>query len=141
MLKFLQDLKKKREQKRLLLDFLAEIEKNLESYYVMDQIGRLRFFSLESWEKVKGYEDLTFGQEIRNYVQALSEYNRLLKDFKDYEQWYAADIERKNQENGKLLHAKKEASGQKFKGLDQVIKPALISLREKLIAMKISLPK
>lgn len=117
---------------RLHQDFLAEAEKNLESYYVMDQIGRLRFFTLESWEKIKASGE-SFGPQVQAYVEAVGEYNRLLKDFKDFEEWYAADVEHKTQDNGRTLHAKKEAAGQKFKGLDRMIKPAVENLKKQTV--------
>ena len=137
MLNFWQKWNKKRKLKKLLLEFYGEVKKNLEAYYVMDQLERLRSFHLESWQKVKDYANIAFGEEISFYIKIIEEYNRTLESFKSYEQWYASDVNNKTQENARILHLKKQEADQKFKNFDQVIKPAIAVLETRLRAMNV----
>ncbi len=115
---------RQKEQKKLCVAFLDEAKANLEAYYVMFQINRLRFFTLTAWDKVK---DVAWKDPVLNYVRRLTEYNQLLQDYKEYEQWYNQD-DHKNQENGRVLHQKKELAQDRFQGLEEVIKAAVSAI-------------
>lgn len=131
MLKFLQGWQRKTREKRLLLQLCREVDKNLEHYYVLFQINRLRFFSMESWEQVRQL-GLVFDDSIQEYARRLTDYNAALREFKDFESWYTADSSRKTRENGIKLHDKKKNAQQKFSGLEAVIKAARSGLQEHL---------
>ncbi len=47
-LRFFKEYRQKKEFRRDFLSFFFEAQSNLEQYYVMFQLGRLRFFSLEA---------------------------------------------------------------------------------------------
>ncbi len=117
----------RKEQKKALTAFSEEAKANLEAYYVMFQINRLRFFSLTAWDKVK---DRDWHESVQEYIRRLTSYNKILQDYKDYEQWYNED-NNKNQENGRVLHAKKELAQEQFRGLEGVIKSALTVIEGK----------
>ena len=124
MLKFFQEWKNKKTQRKILVEFYQELKKNLESYYVMDQLGRFRFFRLDSWPQAKDYPGIGKDPLILAYSQRLCEYNAVLDDFTKYEQWYS-DLNNKTPANGRILHDKKEEVRNKFQGLEAVIKSAL----------------
>lgn len=125
MLAILKDYIRKQEEKKSYRAFLEEAKANLEAYYVMFQINKLRFFTLTARETVK---DLCWPADISEYIRRLEIYNQALKEFKDFEIWYNEDLDRKNQENGRVLHAKKEAAQEQFNGLEPVIKKAVEAL-------------
>ena len=133
----LQSIIKGRTRRRLLLAFYEEIKDNLESYYVMFQIGKLRFFKLEGWEQAMAFPHGEWDSAVVHYAERLREYLRALKEFKEYEDWYASDINNKSQETGRVLHGKREAAQAKFEGLEPVIKAALSSVEGQLKTMKI----
>ena len=123
-MKFFQEWKNKKTQRKILVEFYQELKKNLESYYVMDQLGRFRFVRLESWPHAKDYPGVGKDPMILAYSQRLCEYNAVLVDFTKYEQWYS-DLNNKTPANGRILHDKKEEVRNKFQGLEAVIKSAL----------------
>jgi hypothetical protein len=139
MLKIFQQWKEKKAQQKLWLEFHEELAKNLESYYVMDQIGRFRFFRMESWQKLKNSNPPPVCQNtaITTYISRLEEYNSLLDDFTKYEQWYASDLNNKTPANGRILHEKREKAREKFQGLEPIIKSALHSFENHLLEVKL----
>ena len=128
---------KKRKLKRLLLEFKEEIKKNLESYYVMFQLGKLKFFQLEVWQKLKNESEAEMSSSILRYAQILGDYNKVLADFKNYEQWFASDINNKTASNAEVLHEKNSKAKEKFQGLEQIIKSALHDFEIQLLRRKI----
>ena len=130
MLKLFKEFNKSRERKKALQEFSGEVDKNLERYYVMFQINRLRFFDLAAWEKVKILEDVRFADPVTQYVQRLQKYNEVLKDFKDYEEWYSSDSANKTRENGSVLNQKNTRAKEEFQGLEDVIKTARDSVNK-----------
>jgi hypothetical protein len=137
MLKMLEEWKKSKERRKLLLSFYEELKKNLESYYVMDQLGRFRFFRMQTWGRIKPEADSFRNSDLETYVRRLEEYNALLDDFTKYEQWYSADINNKTPASAKILHDKREEPRQKFQGLEPVIKAALRNFEQYLLKTKI----
>ena len=65
----------RKEQKKALTAFSEEAKANLEAYYVMFQINRLRFFSLTAWDKVK---DRDWHESVQEYIRRLTSYNKIL---------------------------------------------------------------
>src|SRR3989338_3803243 len=94
---------------------------------------------------LKFFTDFKKKSELRRKLCALyaevdknlEDYNRGMADFKEFEQWYAADLNNKTPENARLLHAKKELVSEKFKGLLAVVKPTQEVFKARLIAQKI----
>lgn len=127
MIPMIKDFFRKKAEKKILTVFSEETKANLEGYYVMFQLNRLRFFPLSAWDSVK---DRTWPEAVCEYVRRLSSYNQVLQDYKNYEQWYNEDLDRKNQDNGRLLHQKKELTQEQFKGLEDVIKTAAAQIEE-----------
>lgn len=137
MFKFLHEYRARQEQRRELLGLLAEVKSNLELYYVMFQLGRLRFFVLDFWATLKENSEASWSQMIPEYIQRLTEYNRILKEYKDFEFWYNEDLNRKNKDNGRVLHQKKELAQAQFQGLEPVIKDAVSVIEQQAILRKI----
>jgi hypothetical protein len=127
---FFKEYQKKKLHKRLAFALWAEVKKNLESYYVMYQIERLRSFQLQSWEEAHKHLDLTQVSAFAEYIRAIQYYQAALTEFKEYETWYSADIAHKSQETGRLLHDKKEEAEKRFQGLEGIIKDAQKGLEE-----------
>ena len=135
MLRLFRNYLQGRELRRDLLAFYAEARQNLELYYVMFQLGRLRFFPMASWEKVKTRH--AWAPQISEYGRRLTFYNQTQKDYKVYEQWYNENLENKNQENGRILHHKRELAQEQFKDLEAVIKSGAAQVEWELVQMKI----
>ncbi len=137
MLKFLSEYRVHQERRREFLGLLAEVKTNLELYYVMFQLGKLRFFVLDFWETIKTNSKSSWNQMIPEYILHLTEYNRILKEYKDFEFWYNQDLDRKNKDNGRVLHQKKELAQAQFQGLEPVIKDAVSVIEQQAILRKI----
>ena len=137
IMKFFQGLRKQQELKKHWLEFYVEVDKNLESYYVMFQLDRLRFFNLEVWERIKNNADVRMTSDVLRYTEILNEYNKTLKSFKDYEEWYSSDLKNKIPENGRILYAKKDEAQEKFQRLENIIKRAQQNVRQQLMDLKI----
>lgn len=137
MLPWWKNFKHEQDIKRTLLNFYHEMEQNLESVYVMQQRGVLEKFRLESWQQLQDRQDIPLPAETIDCVKELEVYNRLMTDYKNFEQWYAAELERKTPDNARTLHHKREAVAQKFQGMLAVVKPAKEILEAHLAARKI----
>ena len=137
MLNIIKEAMRKREGQRLLLEFHDEVCRNWEAYYVMFQLGKLRAFELAVWKKIKSDAHLPIDGRIRTSLEILEDYNIAFDDFKKYEQWYSADIDRKTRENSLVLHEKREAANAKFQPLEAVVKTAREVLEQQLHAQKI----
>ena len=137
MLDFLREWKKQKGTKKLAMELLQEMKDNLEAYYVMSQLSRLRFFNLQQWKIFENSPLLPLSEKILFYAKILADYNASLEQFKKYEEWYTSDINHKTPENARTLHVKREEASQRCKGLDQVIKPAIVDFEQKLYEMKI----
>jgi hypothetical protein len=122
MIDTIKKIMQRQQLKKDLLAFLAETEKNLELFYVIDQRQfTTQGFALQSWEAVKNEEVIKKHEAIAVYIRELAEFNRLFKEHKEYEQWYVSDITNKTPENARKLHGMKHDLDQKLKGLEAVI--------------------
>lgn len=137
MLGFFSQYRADQKYRRDFLGFLAEVKSNLELYYVMFQLGKLRFFVLDCYETTKNNPGALRDQVVLEYIRRLTEYNRLLKEYKDFEVWYNEDLDRKNKDNGRVLHQKKELAQEQFQGLEPVIKDAIRVIEQEGIRRKI----
>ena len=137
MFDFSKEARQQKTVRRALESLHQEIEKNLESFFVMEQLGRLRFFSLDIVDGLLGKKNFEIGDAVRVYARAAVDYHATLKDFEEYEQWYTADLGRKTKENGLILHAKKEAAEAKFPGLEKMIIAAKEHVEKEMLRREI----
>ena len=132
MFKFFQNFKKKRETKRLLLGFYEEIKRNLELYYVMNQLGEFRLFCLDYCRRIKDNPVISSDERILICLEKIEDFNRIMTEFSQYQEWYNLDINNKTRENAQTLHSHKENVFEKLKGIDRVISVAKKALERKL---------
>ena len=106
--------------RKSLFDFKAEMEKNLESFYVMDQRQFITHgFLTAPWPQVK---DIDIIKKHRSPLPCMPGPWKILtphslKAHKEYEAWYTGDVNNKTPENAAKLHALKHEIGlQKLKG-------------------------
>lgn len=137
ILQMIKDLQQKKSRQRIWLDFLDEVRTNWENYHVMDQTGRVKFFQLNAWARLKAVGGCAVDKEVTAALEILQEYNHLAREFKDYEQWYNADINRKTRENGVILHEKREAAQKKFQEVAAVVEAMRSALERQLVQMGI----
>ena len=134
MLDIIQSWNAKNKLKKQLLDFLAEMEKNLEIYYVTDQRQFITGgFTMKTWEQVEGLEMIKKHEAIGQYATALLNFNKSYLEHKEYEQWYTSDSKNKNNENAKKLHALKHDLDLQLKPLEVVIITAGQVLEQELL--------
>lgn len=107
--------------KRNLIAFLDEMEKNLETFYVMDQRQFItQGFSVLAWEQVKQEDAVKKHGPVLVYIRAMEDFNR---SFQKYEE-------------NKTPMLKNELD-KKLKGLDAVIIPAGQALEREMIRLGI----
>lgn len=136
MVDLLKKLLHQQQLKKNLLTFLAEMEKNLEIFYVADQRQFItQPFLVQAWETVQAEPMVRKNEAIGVYAAAINEFNRLLKEQKAYEQWYTGDLKNKTQENGRKLHVLKQDLDRKLKGLEAVIIPAGQALEKEMLQL------
>lgn len=122
------------------MDLYREVERNWESVHVMQQRGVLDKFTLDVWQKIKNRPELKLERPVIDYGIPFTAYNSAMDEFKKFEQWYAADLENKTTENARILHEKKEAASEKFKGLLGAAADAKSILERGLVVEKILTP-
>ncbi|MBF0511468.1 MAG: hypothetical protein HQL13_03970 [Candidatus Omnitrophica bacterium] len=120
--------------KKGLFCLLAEMEENIELYYVMDQ---RRFitggFVTGALKALKESEMIVKHESIRAYAKSLDEFNQAFREFKEFEGWYSQDIERRSQDNARKLNALKEFLDAKLDGMEAVIIHAGQDLEREMI--------
>jgi hypothetical protein len=125
-----------RRSRKLLFDFLGEMERNMESFYVMDQRQFITAgFLTETWAPVKDMDIIKSHESIALYARATEDFNLSLKAYKDFEAWYTGNTEHKTQENSKKLHALKHELDLKLKAYEAVIIPAGQDLEREMLKL------
>ena len=105
-----------------LFDFLAEMEKNLEFFYVMDQRQFITSgFLLDTWPLVKELDMIKKHGTIFQYAKAIESFNLSLKEYKEYEAWFTGDLKNKTPESSRKLHALKHGLDLKLKDFETLI--------------------
>ncbi len=105
-----------------LFDFLAEMETNLEFFYVMDQRQFITHgFVIDVWPLVKDLDIIKGHETIEKYAKSIGDFNRSLKEHKEYEAWYISDGKNKTPENARKLHALKNGLDVSLRSLEAVI--------------------
>src|SRR5437868_7133002 len=108
MLSFFKKRSQEEQMRKDLFDFLAEMEKNLEFFYVMDQRQFItNGFLTDVWPRVKDMDIIKQHASILLYATATSDFNNSLKEYKEYETWYTGDAKNKTPEGARQLHALK----------------------------------
>ena len=126
----------KDELRKNLFDFLAEMEKNLEFFYVMDQRQFITHgFLTDIWPRVKEVDIIKRHPAIAVYAKAMEDFNQSLKTYKDYETWYTGDVNNKSPENSRKLHALKHELDMKLKSLEAVIITAGQDLEREMLQL------
>ena len=122
--------------KKNLFDFLAEMEKNLEFFYVMDQRQFItNGFLTDIWPRVKDMDIIKRHETIVIYAQAMEDFNHSLKAYKEYEAWYTGDVKNKTPEGARKLHALKHELDLKLKSFEAVIIPAGQDLEREMLKL------
>jgi|GEM_PF-1983565 len=122
--------------RKQLFDLLAEMERNMELFYVMDQRQFITSgFVTDTWPKVKDLEIIKRHESIAMYARATEDFNNSLKAFKEYEAWYTGDINHKTPENAKKLHAQKHELDMKLRAYESVIIPAGQDLEREMLKL------
>ena len=136
MFSFLKKSSQDAQLKKLLFDFLAEMEKNLELFFVMDQRQFITHgFLTEMWPLVKEIDFIRKHEAIVVYAKATVDFNDDLKKFKEYEAWYTGDHNNKSPENGRKLHAMKHELDLKLRGMEAIIIPAGQDLEREMLRL------
>ena len=119
-----------------LFDLLAELEKNLEFFYVMDQRQFItNGFLTDVWPRVKGMDIIKRHESILIYAKATEDFNLSLKAYKEYESWYTGDVKNKTPEGSRKLHALKHDLDQRLRGMEAVIIPAGQDLEREMLQL------
>lgn len=136
MLDIIQSWRAKNALRKQLLAFLNEMDKNLETLYVIEQRQFiLSGFLLDKWEHVKDLDLIKHQEAVKVYAAALLDFNNALKEHKTYEQWYASDIKHKTKDNAQKLHVLKNALDQKVNPLESIIITAGQAFERELLNM------
>ena len=122
--------------KKDLFDLWAEMEKNLEIFYVMDQRQFITSgFLTDVWPRVNELDIIKRHGSISVYGKAMEDFNLSLKAFKEYEAWYTRDVNNKSPENARKLHAMKNELDLKLKTMESVIIPAGQDLEREMVQL------
>jgi hypothetical protein len=125
-----------RQLRNNLFDFLAEMEKNLEFFYVMDQRQFItNGFLTDIWPLVKDMDIIKRHETITMYARATEDFNHSLSAYKKYETWYTGDINNKTPENARKLHAQKHELDLKLKAMEALIIPAGQDLEREMLKL------
>jgi hypothetical protein len=132
----LEGLTPKGRQTKALMDLYGELRKNLEIFHVMDQRQFIDMeFRLQEWQKAGSADWAKAFDKVHVYGCLLEEFNAFYRGFKEYEKWYAADMDNKTRENAEKLHTQRSELDKKLKGLYPVICRAGEQVEYKLIEM------
>ncbi len=132
----IQALLERRKLYKTLRALLAEMEKNLEAFYVMDQRQFITGgFETAAWARVQGMDIVAKQEAIQMYAAAINKFNALFQEYKAYEQWYASDMKNKTQDNAKKLHGLKHELDTRLKDMEGIIIPAGQALEKEMLTL------
>lgn len=130
----IKDWQHKRQLRKNLLGLLDEMEKNLETYYVIDQRQFItNGFLMHQWENCKDIDLIKKHEAIKVYAASLTSFNEAFEEQRAYEQWYTSNMEHKTPDNAKKLHALKNGLMDRVKTIEAVIIPAGQVLEKELL--------
>lgn len=126
----------KHSMKKNLLKFLEEMEKNLETYYVMDQRQFIvHGFVMDRWQLIKDVDFIKNNKEILLYCDALNEFNKAYEEYKNFEKWYVSDLNNKSNDNARKLHGLKDGLQIRIKNFESIIIYAGQALEKELLKL------
>ena len=99
MLKYIKNINSNSKRDALLLSFLQEVKRNLETFYVIEQRRQKTLFSLDCWDRIKDREEFSWPNDILKYVYMLKEFNNKLEDVINYQNWYMSDLNNKTRQS------------------------------------------
>jgi len=127
--------------RKSLFDFHAEMDKNMEIFFVMDQRQFITHgFLTEQWPLVNGIDIIKKHETIAKYALATVDFNSSWKAFKDYEAWYTGDVNNKSPENARKLHAQKHELDLKLKAMEAIIILAGQDLEREMVQLGLLKP-
>ena len=116
--------------------FWAEMDKNIELFYVADQRQFITDgFLMDLWPQVRDLDVIKRQEAILIYAQSVGDFNRAFKVYKEYEAFYSGDIKNRNPENARKLHTLKEQLDQKLTGMEAVIINAGQALEREMLPL------
>jgi len=122
VINFFKKYSKDEQLKKDLFAFLAQMEKNLEFFYVMDQRQFVvHGFLTDIWPLVKDMDIIKRHETIAAYARATEDFNHSFKNYKEFESWYAGDINNKTPENARKLHALKNEMDMMLRSMEAII--------------------
>ncbi len=122
--------------KKGLFEFLDEMEKNLELYYVMDQRQFIiEGFLTETWGLVKDKDLIKKHNSIVVYAKSTEDFNSSFKAYKDFEAWYTSDINHKTPDNARKLHALKDVLDHQLRAMEAIIITAGQDLEREMVTL------
>jgi hypothetical protein len=120
----------RRPHRNFLTDLKAEVDRNLERSYVVEQRQFITEpFDSQAWEEVRTFSSYHFSKELMEYAVTVQDFNQDLKGIKDFEEVYSSSLDMKTRDNAEILHAKKEVLREKFNAIRTKITAAQSSLR------------
>lgn len=134
MIPLIKKIQEEQQLRKDLFAFLEETEKNLETFYVMDQRQFItQGFAVRAWPAVKDAPCIKKHEAITVCIKAFEEFNALFKEHKDYEQWYISNTENKTPDNARKLHGLKHDLDKKLKAMESIIIPAGQALEKEML--------
>ncbi|MBF0503541.1 MAG: hypothetical protein HQL14_00420 [Candidatus Omnitrophica bacterium] len=122
--------------RKVLFAFLAEMENNLELFYVMDQRQFISHaFLNDAWPLVCDLDLIKRHESLRLYACAVKDFNHSFKAYKEYEDWYAKDIKNRSTENARKLHALKNDLDERLGTMEALIIPAGQDLEREMLQL------
>ena len=134
MIPLIRKMQEEQQIKKDLVAFLDEMERNLETFYVMDQRQFItQGFALRTWAQVKDQPCIKKHESILVCMKCLDEFNNLFQAHKDFEKWYTSDLQHKTPDNAKKLHGMKHDLDKKLKAMESIIIPAGQALEKEML--------
>jgi hypothetical protein len=122
--------------KESLFAFWAQMDKNMELFYVMDQRQFVTGgFLMDVWPQVKDLDMVKKHETIVIYAKAIDDFNHSFKVYKEYEAWYSEDIKNRIPENARKLNILKDGLDQKVVGMESVIIAAGQDLEREMLQL------
>lgn len=116
--------------------FWAEMDKNMELFYVADQRQFITSgFLSDMWPRVCDLDMIKRHESIGIYAKSVEDFNRSFKAYKEYEAWYSGDMKNRSPENARKLHTLKEGLDQKLLGMEAVIISAGQDLEREMLSL------
>jgi len=122
--------------KKDIFAFWAQMDKNMELFYVADQRQFITSgFLSDIWPRVRDLDMIKRHEAIGIYAKAVEDFNHSFKAYKEYEAWYSGDMKNRNPENARKLHTLKEGLDKKLLDMEAVIISAGQALEREMLSL------